>query len=135
MKLPRHLLADLEDLEARFEAVTLAGRPEDRLSFAELAELHALAPGDREELLKRAARRTSAQVAALRRPYLDLVEAAFPRGQFVTPEGFLSFMAGWKTDEERRSRLGALLASRNWSLELLQMLHRIATQHEGTKDH
>lgn len=127
MKLPRHLLADLEDLEARFEAVTSAGRPEDRLSFAEFAELHALAPGAREELLRRAARRTTAQVAALRRPDLDLVAEAFPGGRAITSETLGAFLSGGGDARGRRRRGLALVAARRDDLQLAALLHRIAT--------
>lgn len=125
MKIPTAQLRRVESLEAR---VTGPGqRPEDRLSFGELASLPDLAPDARQRLLRAAQRRTQRQVAALRHPELDLVEAAFPAGAPVTLQGLAALMHGTHTSKERRVRALAFLAVRDLDLVLVQQLHTLAT--------
>lgn len=124
MKIPSNHLRRIEELEAR--SAGPAPRPEDRLSFGELADLPSLGPEAREQLLQVAQRRTPRQVDALRRPELERVEATIPPGEPVTLEGLAQLMLGAATRRERRLRAVAFLAVRDLDLVVVQQLRRLA---------
>ncbi len=125
MKISPTLLRRVETLEARVEGP--APRPEDRLSFAELAQLADLAPVDRQQLLRAARRRRPSLVEAIRKPDLDQVEAACPAGTPVTLRTLAELMRGAVTGQDRRRLALAFASVRDLDLMLAKQLHALAT--------
>lgn len=125
MKLSPTHLRRLETLEA--SSAGAVPRPEDRLSFGELADLPSLAPEARAQLMQAAQRRTPRQVQALRRPELDLVKAAAPEDAPVTLVVLGELVRGATSGREVRTRMAALLSVRSVDLAVAKQLHALAT--------